>query len=374
MQRPQISFLAGIAITLTAATVAASRPAKPVPAAGIAAPSTAGARAAATSSARTARRFTLVIHGGEGDFRAKPPEDVAAERATLKEAMEAGYRILNRGGSSLDAVEAAIRIMEDSGHTNSGRGGVYARDGVPELDAAIMDGRTLAAGSVASVKRVKNPISVARLVMEKTPHVMLIGEGAERFAQSQGVPMVTPFYFFNERRWKEYENKVADETIKQTSANPLPGEIHGTVGVVALDASGNLAAGTSTGGLFYKMPGRVGDSPIIGAGTYANNQSCAVSGTGVGEFYIRNNVAADICARVRYAHVSLADAANDVVMTELVAQKGEGGIIAIDAQGNIAMPYNGEAMMRGVVREDGKMTLDVWAHDASGDIGTVSPN
>jgi L-asparaginase / beta-aspartyl-peptidase len=373
MKRPQIFFLAGIAIAVAAATVAASRPAKPIPAAGIAAPSTAGTRAA-TSVAQTARHFTLVIHGGEGDFRAMPPEDVAAERATLKEAMEVGYRILNRGGTSLDAVEAAIRIMEDSGHTNSGRGGVYTRDGVPELDAAIMDGRTLAAGSVASVKRVKNPISLARLVMEKTPHVMLIGEGAERFAQSQGVPMVTPFYFFNERRWKEYENKVAGETIKQTSSNPLPGEIHGTVGVVALDASGNLAAGTSTGGLFYKMPGRVGDSPIIGAGTYANNQSCAVSGTGVGEFYIRNNVAADICARVRYAHVSLTDAANDVVMKELVAQKGEGGIIAIDAQGNIAMPYNGEAMMRGVVREDGKMTLDVWTHDASGDIGNVSPN
>jgi L-asparaginase / beta-aspartyl-peptidase len=186
--------------------------------------------------------------------------------------------------------------------------------------------------------------------------------------------MVTPFYFFDERRWKEYQTKVAGETIKQSSSHPIPDEIHGTVGVVALDAAGNLAAGTSTGGLFYKMAGRVGDSPIIGAGTYANNLSCAVSGTGVGEFYIRNNVAADICARVRYSHVSLAQAADEVVMKELVAQKGEGGIIAIDSQGNIAMPYNCDSMMRGVVREDGKMTVSVWAPDASSDVGSASLN
>jgi beta-aspartyl-peptidase (threonine type) len=363
MRLAQIFLLSAV---VAAAAVAATRSASS------AAPATASSLARAGSPA--VRHFTLVIHGGEGNFRAMPPEDVTAERATLKEAMGAGYRILYRGGSSLDAVEAAIRIMEDSGHTNSGRGGTYARDGVPELDAAIMDGRTLAAGAVASVKHVKNPISLARLVMEKTPHVMLVGDGAERFAQSQGVAMVTPFYFFDERRWKEYQTKVAGETIKQSSSNPLADEIHGTVGVVVLDSSGNLAAGTSTGGLFYKMAGRVGDSPIIGAGTYANNQSCAVSGTGVGEFYIRNNVAADICARVRYLHVPLAEAADEVVMKELVAQKGEGGIIAIDAQGNIAMPYNGDAMMRGVVREDGKMTVSVWAPDASSDAGTASPN
>jgi beta-aspartyl-peptidase (threonine type) len=373
MKISQVFLLAGIAAAAVSAGVASS-PARPAAAATIVAASPARARATAAPSAQAARHFTLVIHGGEGNFHAMPPDEVAAERATLKEAMEAGYRILHRGGSSLDAVEAAIRIMEDSGHTNSGRGGVYTRDGIPELDAAIMDGRTLAAGAVASVKHVKNPISLARMVMEKTPHVMLVGDGAERFAQSQGVPMVTPFYFFNERRWKEYQTKVAGESIKQSSASPLADEIHGTVGVVAVDAAGNLAAGTSTGGLFYKMPGRVGDSPIIGAGTYANNQSCAVSGTGVGEFYIRNNVAADICARVRYTHVSLADAANEVVMKELVAQHGEGGIIAIDPQGNIAMPYNGDAMMRGVVREDGKMTVTVWARDGSSDVGSVSPN
>jgi beta-aspartyl-peptidase (threonine type) len=366
MRLAQIFLLAGV--VAAASAFAATHPASEATA-------TPSSKApAAAPSAEAGRHFALVIHGGAGNFSAEAPEDVAAERATLKEAMEAGYRILNRGGSSLDAVEAAIRIMEDSGHTNSGRGGVYTRDGIPELDAAIMDGRTLAAGSVASVKHIKNPISLARLVMERTPHVMLVGEGAERFAQSQGVPMVTPFYFYNERRWKEYENKVAGETIKQSSADPLPQEIHGTVGVVALDATGNLAAGTSTGGLFYKMPGRVGDSPIIGAGTYANNLSCAVSGTGVGEFYIRDNVAADICARVRYTHASLADAANQVVMKELVAQRGEGGVIAIDPQGNIAMPYNTNSMMRGFVREDGKMTLDVWAHDATGEIGAVSPN
>jgi beta-aspartyl-peptidase (threonine type) len=360
MRLAQILLLAGIVAGVAAATVvgAASKAATP-------------AGAAATPAGR---HFVLVIHGGEGDFHSMPADYVEAERVTLKEAMKAGYKILNRGGSSLDAVEATIRIMEDSGHTNSGRGGVYGRDGVPELDAAIMDGHTLAAGAVASLRHVKNPISLARLVMEKTPHVMLFGEGAERFAQAQGVAMVTPFYFYDERRWKEYQARVAADASKQSSSDALAHEIHGTVGVVALDGLGNLAAGTSTGGLFYKMPGRVGDSPIIGAGTYANNLSCAVSGTGVGEFYIRNNVAADICARVRYTHVSLADAANDVVMKELVAQKGEGGIIAVDPQGNIAMPYNGDAMMRGFVREDGKMTLDVFAHDAKSDIGAVSPD
>jgi beta-aspartyl-peptidase (threonine type) len=213
------------------------------------------------------------------------------------------------------------------------------------------------------VKHIANPIHLARLVMEKTPHVMLVGDGAERFAQSQGIELVSPFYFYNEHLWEMYERAKSEDEKKKTS-ELLRDQEHGTVGVVALDESGNLAAGTSTGGTALKMPGRVGDSPIIGAGTYANNQSCGVSGTGVGEFYIRNIVAADICERVRYLHVSLEQAANDVVMKELVEQHGEGGIIAIDPHGNVATTYNTNGMMTGTVRADGKITMKGWSKSA----------
>jgi beta-aspartyl-peptidase (threonine type) len=199
--------------------------------------------------------------------------------------------------------------------------------------------------------------------MEKTPHVMLVGEGAERFAQSQGIELVSPFYFYNGHLWEMYERAKSEDEKKKTS-ELLRDQEHGTVGVVALDESGNLSAGTSTGGTSLKMPGRVGDSPIIGAGTYANNQSCAVSGTGVGEFYIRNIVAADICERVRYLHVSLEQAADDVVMKELVDQKGEGGIIAIDPHGNVATTYNTNGMMTGTVRADGKIAMKGWSKSA----------
>ncbi|MFZ0966742.1 MAG: isoaspartyl peptidase/L-asparaginase [Candidatus Acidiferrales bacterium] len=307
--------------------------------------------------------FVLVAHSGAGDYSHTPPAMIEARRAAMVKAIQSGYAILSRGGSSLDAVEATIRVMEDAGFFDAGRGAYYSRDGIPELDASIMDGHTLAAGSVASVKHIANPIHLARLVMEKTPHVMLVGEGAERFAQSQGIELVSPFYFYNERMWEMYKRAKSEADEKKTS-ELLRDQEHGTVGVVALDQSGNLAAGTSTGGTEMKLPGRVGDSPIIGAGTYANNQSCAVSGTGVGEFYIRNIVAADICERVRYLHVSLEQAADDVVMKELVEQKGEGGIIAIDPRGNVATTYNTTGMMTGTVRADGKITMKGWSKTA----------
>jgi beta-aspartyl-peptidase (threonine type) len=307
--------------------------------------------------------FVLVAHGGAEDYDRMAPEQLAARRAAMIDAIRVGYEILGRSGSSLDAVEATIRVLEDSGAFDSGRGAYYTREGIPELDAAIMDGRTLRAGSVASLKHIANPISLARLVMERTPHVLLVGEGAEQFAKSQGVELVSPYYFYNERLWTNYKDAVANEQKKKSSGHDLS-QSHGTVGVVALDQKGDLAAGTSTGGTVMKMPGRVGDSPIIGAGTYANNESCAVSGTGVGEFYIRNVVASDICARVKYLRVPLERAADDVVMKELVAQHADGGVIAIDRQGNVAAPFNTTGMLTGTVRADGKIIL-MWSKHAA---------
>jgi L-asparaginase / beta-aspartyl-peptidase len=313
---------------------------------------------AATAAQAERQTFVLIAHGGAGDYSKVSPEQLAAKTAAMTQAVQAGYAVLAGGGTSLDAVETTIRLLENSGEFDAGRGAYYTRDGVPELDAAIMDGKTLNAGAVAAVKRIANPISLARLVMQKTPHVLLVGDGAEQFAASQGVSLVSPFYFYNEREWKRYQDMKADAE-KNKSTRAAESAIHGTVGVVALDQAGNLAAGTSTGGTTFKMPGRVGDSPLIGAGTYANNDSCGISGTGVGEYFIRNVVAADICARVRYLHVPLQQAANDVVMQELVAQHGEGGIIGIDRNGEVADAFNSNGMMRAVVHADGKIAIKV---------------
>ena len=320
-----------------------------------------GLPAPLTSQAVSAPNFAMVIHGGAGTIerRSMTPELEKAYIDTLTIALRTGYQILARGGSSLDAVEATIRVMEDSPLFNAGKGAVFTANGVNELDASIMDGKTLNAGAVAAVEHVRNPISLARLVMEKSPHVMMVGVGAEEFAKAQGVKLVPPHYFWTERRWRSYEAAKAREDSGRTSA-VADDRKFGTVGAVALDKAGNLAAGTSTGGTGMKRYGRVGDSPIIGAGTYANNLSCAVSGTGDGEFYIRNNVAADICARVRYTGVSLQQAADDVVMKELVAQKGGGGVIAMDRTGNIATPFNTSGMYRGWVTSDGKITVKIY--------------
>ena len=295
----------------------------------------------------------LVIHGGAGVIRKDlTPEREKLVRADLETALASGYAVLKKGGSSLDAVVSSIVVLEDSPRFNAGKGAVFTHDGKNELDAAIMDGATLRAGAVAAVHRVKNPVLLARAVMEKSPHVMMIGDGAEEFAQSVGIELVDPSYFRTEQRWNELQQALKAEHDKQAST--LDPAIHyGTVGAVALDAQGHLAAATSTGGITNKLWGRVGDSPIIGAGTYANAR-CAVSATGWGEFYIRAAAAHDICARVDYAGKPIAEAAREVVMDVVPKLGGDGGVIALDANGNFAMPFNTDGMYRGWVDRDGK--------------------
>lgn len=343
----------------------------------------------AMSPAAAETRYALAIHGGAGTILKQDmsPELEKAYTEALGQALAAGETVLKAKGTALDAVEAAVRVMEDSPLFNAGKGAVFTSEGRNELDAAIMDGKTLAAGAVAGVQRVKNPVSLARAVMEKSPHVMLIGEGAEAFAKTQGIELVEPKYFWTERRWQQLlktkKEKGEDTTtlsedsrveaslnspMKYPDEQKSPGAIFrdnpegvgrmdasdkkfGTVGAVALDQHGNLAAATSTGGMTNKKFGRVGDSPVIGAGTYADNASCAVSATGHGEFFIRAAVAHDICARMKYAGKSLREAANAVVMDALVKLGGEGGVIAIDARGQIAMPFNSAGMYRGSVQQ-----------------------
>lgn len=308
--------------------------------------------------------FRLAIHGGAGVILREnlSAEDEKAYHEKLTEALQAGHQVLKNGGKSLDAVETAIKILEDSPLFNAGKGAVFTSDGTVELDAAVMDGATLAAGSVAGTKHIKNPISLARLVMEKSPHVMMVGNGAEKFAQKQGMTLVDQKYFFTKRRFEQLQKEKAKES-KKTSF--LKTQLHdenkfGTVGAVALDKTGNLAAGTSTGGTTNKKFGRVGDAPIIGAGTYANNQTCAVSATGHGEYFIRAVVAYDISALMQYQKLSLKDASDKVIMDKLVKFGGAGGVICIDKDGNIAMPFNTPGMYRGSIDENGKVTTAIF--------------
>ncbi len=302
----------------------------------------------------------LVIHGGAGVIRKELTADTEElVRADLKAALASGYAVLEKGGSSLDAVTQAIRMLEDSPRFNAGKGAVFTHDGSNELDAAIMDGATLRAGAVAGVRRVKNPVLLARAVMEKSPHVMLSGDGAEAFAKSVGIELVDPAYFRTDVRWQQLQEALKADANGQQSA--LAPAIHyGTVGAVALDRAGHLAAATSTGGMTDKRWGRIGDSPIIGAGTYANAR-CAVSATGWGEFYIRAVAAHDICARVEYAHRPVAQAAKEVVMNVIPKLGGDGGVIALDAEGNFATPFNTDGMYRGWVDRDGKMHVAILA-------------
>ncbi|MBI4851939.1 MAG: isoaspartyl peptidase/L-asparaginase [Acidobacteria bacterium] len=315
--------------------------------------------------------FKLVIHGGAGVILREnlTAEQEQAYRDKLKEALVAGHEILKDGGKSLDAVEAVIKILEDSPLFNAGKGAVFTSSGIVELDASVMDGATLKAGSVAGLKHIKNPISLARLVMEKSPHVMMVGVGAEKFAQEQGMGFVEQKYFFTERRWKQLQEEKAKErksqlnkkkTVFNFSTSQQEAQKFGTVGAVALDKAGNLAAGTSTGGTTNKKFGRVGDSPIIGAGTYANNQTCGVSATGHGEYFIRSVVAYDISALMEYKGLSLKEAADKVVMDKLVKLGGSGGVIAMDKQGNIATPFNSPGMYRGSIDEKGKITIGIF--------------
>ncbi len=325
-------------------------------------------RALRAQDAPAAGAIAIAIHGGAGTIRRgdMTPEAEQAYRARLEEALRAGHAVLERGGTSLDAVVAAITVMEDSPLFNAGKGAVFTSEGTNELDAAIMDGATLQAGAVAGVKRVRSPIRLARAVMERSPHVMMAGAGAEAFAAEQGLELVEPEYYFTRHRWDALQRIQAAESGKPVSEPPGPQAFlpddrkFGTVGAVALDRHGNLAAGTSTGGMTNKKFGRIGDAPIVGAGTYANNESCAVSATGHGEYFIRNVVAYDICARVRYRGLPLAEAADEVVMQRLVEQGGDGGVIAIDRAGNIAMPFNSEGMYRGSIDRDGNLVVRIY--------------
>ncbi len=333
----------------------------------------------AAPSAGTAKRtqaqpplqpFGFVIHGGAGTIeRSKmTPEREAAYRSKLAEALSAGFEVLNKGGAGLDAVVAAIVLLEDSPLFNAGKGAVFTAEGTNELDSSIMDGSTLKAGAVAGLRRVKNPIKLARLVMEQSPHVMMTGEGAEIFARQKNVELVDPKYFFTEERWQQLQRRKEEERQQETprkssglkNTGGLPDEDKfGTVGAVCLDRSGNLSAGTSTGGMTYKRFGRVGDSPIIGAGTYASNETCAVSCTGDGEYFIRAAVAHDISAAMKYGGKSLSEAA-ELVLAGVGKLGGGGGLVAIDRRGNFATPFNTSGMYRGWVGPDGKPQVRIY--------------
>ena len=310
-------------------------------------------------------KFGLVIHGGAGtiDRSKMTPEKEREYRAGLEHALMAGHEILKSGGSSLDATEAAVRVLEDDPHFNAGKGSVFTSAGTNEMDAAIMDGKTLAAGAVAALKHVRNPISLARLVMEKSGHVMMDGEGAEAFAKENGMELVDQKYFFTQERWDALQKIKAAEKHRTGGAGKAffitDQDRHGTVGAVALDKNGNLAAATSTGGTTNKRPGRVGDSPVIGAGTYANNATCAVSATGDGEYFIRATVGHDVSALMEYRRMSLKEAAQ-AVLDKVAKLGGTGGLIAIDRHGNVALPFNTTGMYGGYVDRDGKFVVEIY--------------
>jgi len=282
-------------------------------------------------------------------------------RTKLREALTTGYGVLSKSGSSLDAVEATIRILEDSELFNAGKGAVFTAAGKNELDASIMDGSTLQAGAVAGVTTIKNPISAARAVMEQTDHVMLAGPGADEFAASIGLEIVDPGYFFTQRRWDALQDKKRRELEAEGQTSSLDRDPYtramGTVGALALDREGRLAAATSTGGTTNKRWGRIGDAPIIGAGTYANSD-CAVSATGTGEYFIRNAVAHDICARAAYSNQTVGEAAETVIFE--VLDPGIGGVITLDGRGNVAMPFNTEGMYRGYLLSNGKSLVEIF--------------
>jgi beta-aspartyl-peptidase (threonine type) len=302
--------------------------------------------------------FGIVIHGGAGTL---PRAEMSGEaerkyRAALSEAIDQGYAVLQDGGTSLDAVTRAVVLLEDNPLFNAGRGSVFTLDGRNELDASIMEGRTLKAGAVCGLTRIRNPVELARAVMERSGHVMLAGAGAEEFAASQGISFVPQSYFHTPERWQQLERIRAGEFgLSGHTISHI-----GTVGAVALDTHGHLAAATSTGGMTGKRFQRIGDSPIIGAGTYADDRSCAVSATGHGEIFIRAAVAHDVCARMRFGSRSVGEAARQVIFGELAALGGEGGVIAIDAQGEIAMEFNSEGMFRASKRADEETQIAIY--------------
>ncbi|MEA1886252.1 MAG: isoaspartyl peptidase/L-asparaginase [Bacteroidota bacterium] len=295
------------------------------------------------------KEWALVIHGGAGVITRElmTPDRDSAYRQVLTEALQTGEKVLSEGGTAIDAVEKTIHVMENSPLFNAGRGAVFTNKGKNEMDAAIMDGSDLNAGSVAGIMDIKNPISAARAVMEKSVHVMLAGEGASEFAVEQGLEQVDPSYFYTDHRYRQLTEAISREK-------------NGTVGCCALDQKGNLAAGTSTGGMTNKKYNRIGDAPVIGAGTYANNSSCAVSATGHGEYFIRWTVAHDISALMEYENMSLKEAADLVINDKLVKAGGTGGVISLDRYGNISMPFNTEGMFRGFVDSEGNRAVYIY--------------
>jgi len=304
----------------------------------------------------------IALHGGAGTIErgAMSEELEATYRAFLDDAITRGYEQLLEGRSGLDVVVNVIQLMEDSPLFNAGRGAVYTWEGTHELDASIMHGENLDAGAVAGVSTVKSPIALARAVMEDSPHVMLASRGAEVFASEQGFDLVSPEYFATERRREALEAYKANE---QAGLKPEADHKFGTVGVVVLDQTGNLVAGTSTGGMTGKRWGRIGDSPVIGAGTYADNRSCAVSATGHGEYFIRHTVARDICARMQFGGMTLEEASSAVIMEELVAAAGEGGIVAVDAAGEVALVFNTPGMYRASIDAMGRKVVGIYGEN-----------
>ena len=304
--------------------------------------------------------ISIAIHGGAGTILPSlmTPEKEAAYHAGLLRALEAGRAVLSGGGAALDAVTAAVMVLEDEPLFNAGRGAGYNAAGVQEMDACIMDGRDRRTGAVAGIFGPKNPILAARAVMEHTPHVLMIGEGALAVARDAGLDFADREYFFTQSRWDALQDTLAQRAAGAEDADPA--RRHGTVGAVARDAHGNIAAATSTGGMTGKTPGRVGDTPVIGGGTFADNATCAVSGTGHGEVFIRWCAAHEIAARMRHAGQSLHDAAEQVVMQDLALNEGSGGLIAVDAAGNIAMPFNSPGMYRGCIERGGRARTFIY--------------
>lgn len=305
--------------------------------------------------------IAIAIHGGAGTIER---EALAAERrqaieADLARALEAGHAILREGGSSLDAVTAAVVVLEDSPHFNAGKGAVFNADGRIDLDAAVMVGSQQRAGAVAQLTRVRNPVLAARAVMEHSPHVFMIGPGAERFAREQGLTFVPRSYFHTDMRWQQYQAARQRSRDGVALTGTMPDKPYGTVGAVAVDRHGEVAAATSTGGMTMKRFGRVGDVPVIGAGTWAE-PGCAVSATGWGEYFIRSAAAHEICARVRLAGTSLTDAAKQVVVDDIPSLGGDGGVIAVDSAGRVAMPFSSAGMYRGRIDADGHRTIAIW--------------
>ena len=299
--------------------------------------------------------YVIVIHGGAGVITKKnmSPEREKAYRKKLNEALETGQKILEKGGTATETVIAVIKIMENSPLFNAGKGAVFTHDGKNELDASIMDGKTLNAGAVAGVSDVKNPIELAYAVMTKSKHVMVSGKGASEFAKEQGLEIVDPSYFYTEERWKSLQRTLKNEKEAEK-------EKHGTVGCAVLDKYGNLAAGTSTGGMTNKQYGRIGDSPVIGAGTYADNATCAVSCTGHGEFFIRYVVAYTVSALMKYKNMSLQEAGDEIINKTLRDVGGDGGLISVDKDGNVAMPFNTPGMFRGYLKSTGEKVVLIY--------------